>query len=101
MADYVVSGVNIGQNYFNTCINMSKTYAGLIEDNINEISEMMVNSLRVFEPTAAAPMLTTGKEIISYTPPNMEYEDDESRFNEWRKLRDDLTVILQIANNGT
>jgi DNA-binding transcriptional ArsR family regulator len=101
MADYTISALNIAQNNFDAYIDMSKTYSGLIAGNINEVSKTAINSSKMFEPESAAPMLTTGVETISSTVPNMENEDDESSLYEWRKLRDDLTEIVQITHKGT
>lgn len=101
MTDYTISALNLAQNNFDAYIGMSKTYSGLIRDNINEISKMAVNSSKVFEPVSVGPMITSGVKTIPSTLPNMENEDDKSSLYEWRKLRDDLTEIVLIARKGT
>lgn len=77
---------------------MSKTYSGLIRDNISEISKMAVNSSQVFEPVSIEPMVTAGVKTNPSTLPKMEKEDDESSLYEWRKLRDDLTEIVLLTS---
>lgn len=101
MTDYTISALNVAQNNFDAYIDMSKTYSGLIRDNISEISKMAENSSKVFEPVSVGPMVTSGVKTIPYILPNMENEDDESSLYEWRKLRDDLTEIVLIASKGT
>lgn len=101
MTDYTISALNVAQNNFDAYIDMSKTYSGLIRDNISEISEMAENSSKVFEPVSVGPTVTSGLKTIPSTLPNMEDEDDESSLYEWRKLRDDLTEIVLIARKGT
>jgi hypothetical protein len=101
MTDYTISALNVAQNNFDAYIDMSKTYSGLIRDNISEISKMAVNSSQVFEPVSIGPMVTAGVKTNPSTLPNMENEDDESSLYEWRKLRDDLTEIVLIARKGT
>jgi len=102
MADYVISGLNIAQNNFDTYIDMSKTYFGLIAYDINEIFRIAVDSSKVFKPASPAPILTRGTETTTpITISNMENEDDEPGLYGWRKLRDELTEIVQITRKGT
>jgi hypothetical protein len=103
MADYVISGLNIAQNNFDAYIDMSKTYSGLIANDINDKFKIAVDSSKVFKPSPA-PILTRGTETTTSTPiaiANVEREDDESGLYEWRKLRDELTEIVQITRKGT
>lgn len=100
MADYAISGLNIAQNNFDAYIDMSKNYSQLIADNINEISRTGVTSSKMFEPKPAS-LLTSSTETTATTLPNVEYGDDESGLYGWRKLRDELIEIVQIARKRT
>lgn len=100
MADYAISGLNIAQNNFDAYIDMSKNYSQLIADNINEMSRTGVTSSNMFEPKPAS-LLTSSTETTPTILPNVEYGDDESRLYGWRKLRDELIEIVQIARKRT
>jgi len=101
IADYAISGLNIAQNNFDAYIDISKNYSKLIADNINEISRTGVTSSKMFEPKSPGSLLTSSTETTPTTLPNVEYGDDESGLYGWRKLRDELTEIVQIARNNT
>ena len=94
-ADYAISGVNMAQNNFDAYIDMSKTYSGLVADNINELSQMVVNSLNMFELMPRALIQSKGTETSTTTLPDV--EDDGYDLSALSKLRDELTEILQIA----
>jgi len=102
MADYVISGLNIAQNNFDAYIDMSKTCSGLIAYDINEMFKIAVDSSKVFKSASPTSILTRGTETTTpITIANVENEDDESGLYGWRKLRDELTEIVQITRKGT
>lgn len=104
MADYAILGLNMAQNNFDAYIDMSKIYSGLIADNINEMSEMAINSSRMFESHSRAPILSAsssrGIPLTRLADMDDVGYDDVSNLLEWIKLRDDLAKIVYIALNS-
>ncbi|HET7284034.1 MAG TPA: hypothetical protein VFI70_05060 [Nitrososphaeraceae archaeon] len=100
-ADYTISGLNIAQNNFDAYTDMSKTYSGLVADNINEMSQIAVNSSNMFELMPRASILAEEpKTIRSATVHDAEEDDDNNNkynLSELIKLRDEITEILEIA----
>ena len=95
IADYAISGLNIAQNNFNAYIDMSKTYSGLVADNINKMSQMvLINSSKIFQPVLQPSILTraTGTTTLYDVEDNVKYD-----LSEWMKLIIDLAEIVQIA----
>lgn len=96
-ADYAISGLNIAQNNFDAYIDMSKTYSELVADNINEMSRIILNSPKVFEPTPQPPISIARPETTNVRITVNLKDDEEYDFSELRKLIGELTEILEIA----
>ena len=95
IADYAISGLNIAQNNFNAYIDMSKTYSGLVADNINKMSQMvLINSSKIFQPALQPSIFTRGTGTT--TPYDVE-DNVKYDLSEWMKLIIDLAEIVQIA----
>jgi hypothetical protein len=103
MAEYAISGLNIAQNNFNAYIDMSKTYSGLVADNINEMSQLaLINSSKISQPALQPSILTTGAgtTITTTTAATLLHDmEDNVKYDlsEWMKLIIDLAEIVQIA----
>jgi hypothetical protein len=101
IADYAISGLNIAQNNFDAYIDMSKTYSGFVADNINEMSRIVLNSPKIFEPMPQASISIAGPETTNVrTQVNLK-DDEEYDLSELRKLISELTEILEIALSST
>lgn len=100
-ADYAISGLNMTQNNFDAYTDMSKTYSTLVANNINEMSQIAVNSSKMFEiMTPASILAEEPKTIITATVHDAEEDDDNNNkynLSELIKLRDEITEILEIA----
>jgi hypothetical protein len=88
--DYLDSATAIARNNILAYIDMSKIYSQLALDNTNELSQMAVIPSKVFEPTAPTSIQT--EEIVIPIDVKPEYN-----LSTLRKLKDELTEILQIA----
>lgn len=104
IADYAISGLSISQNNFDASIDISKTYSRLADNNIDEFLRMALNYLKIFKPTARAPIPTEGGAAETTTTtiasiPSLDMGDDEEEYDlsELRKLIDELAEIKEIA----
>lgn len=90
--DYAISGLNIVQNNMDAYIDMSKTYSGLVEDNINETTQIAQHTPNMFGAIPKASITANGiGNAVS------DVEDGEYDLSALKKLRADLTEILHIA----
>lgn len=90
--DYAISGLNIAQNNMDAYIDMSKTYSGLVEDNINETTQIAQHTPNMFGAIPKASITANGiGNAVS------DVEDGEYDLSVLKKLRADLTEILHIA----
>lgn len=98
IADYAISGLNIAQNNFDAYIDMSKTYSRLVADNVNEMSQMALKTSKMFEPVPVpAPRGSISTKGAGIPLPE---EEEYDYLYALKKLRDELTEIVQIALSG-
>ena len=97
-ADYAISGLNMAQNNFDAYIDMSKTYSGLVTDNISEMSQMALNYSKMLGPIPLTHTSNAVPRTISTTiPHDVEEDDEEYNLPTLRKLKDELREVLRIA----
>ncbi len=96
----MMSGLTIAQNNIDGYIDMSKIYFRLVEDNVNELSQMtlrasskMFNNKPVSDPVPRGSISTKG--VVGGIP--LPEEEEYDYLYALKKLRDELTEIVQIA----
>jgi hypothetical protein len=99
-ADHMISGLTIAQNNTDAYVDMSKIYLRLVNDNMNEWSQMALRAPKMFEPVVVPRDSMSTK--ATGIPPLLDEQDDEYNYlATLKKLRDDLTEIVQISLCGS
>ena len=88
----------MAQNNFDAYIDMSKTYSGLVTDNINEMSQMALNYSNMLGPIPLTYTSTALPITISTTiPHDVEEDDEEYNLPTLRKLKTKSRERTEIA----
>ena len=93
-ANYLISGLTIAQNNTNAYVDISKIYLRLVDNNIHELSQIVLRAPKMFEPVLVSrDPISTKATGISMT----HVQDDEYGLSALKMLRDELIEIMQIA----